>query len=332
MKYRPDMDGLRAISVAAVIGFHAFPAIVPGGFIGVDVFFVISGFLISGLIFDELMDGRFSFIGFYARRVRRIFPALLVVMAACLVFGWFALFSDEYRLLGEHTAGASAFVVNALLWNETGYFAPAAASRPLLHLWSLAIEEQFYVLWPLIVVLAWRRLPILLVAIGLTSISFALNVSRVGADQAEAFYILHTRFWELLSGGVLLYMAWSGWRLSGAPRELAGLVGLGLIVYAAFGITDLVFYPGWEALLPVGVRAGWGRHVAAELKARFPRLIVFDPMNTLCGPHTCGLTRDGKFLYADDNHLSDYGSAVARHGTSYFAATWFTLSRFATWL
>ena len=156
-KYRPDIDGLRAIAVLSVVGFHAFPSWVNGGFIGVDVFFVISGFLISGIIYENLDKGEFTFREFYARRIRRIFPALIVVMTACFAFGWFSLLADEYKQLGKHIAGGATFISNLLLWQESGYFDNSAETKPLLHLWSLGIEEQFYIIWPLLLWLTWKR-------------------------------------------------------------------------------------------------------------------------------------------------------------------------------
>ena len=164
-KYRADIDGLRAIAVLSVVGFHAFPKWVAGGFIGVDIFFVISGFLISTIIFGNLTAGTFSFIEFYSRRVRRIFPALLLLLIACYAFGWFALLADEYKQLGKHIAGGAGFVSNLVLWNERGYFDNSAVTKPLLHLWSLGIEEQFYIVWPLLLWLA-SRLRVNLLAVG----------------------------------------------------------------------------------------------------------------------------------------------------------------------
>src|SRR5438477_8059744 len=149
--YRPDIDGMRALAVLAVVAFHAFPSIVRGGFVGVDVFFVISGFLISGIIFSALERKTFSLVGFYIRRIRRIFPALVVVLLATLLFGWFLLFPDEYRELGKHVVASAAFANNLLLWRESGYFDTIATQKPLLHLWSLGIEEQFYLSYPLLV-------------------------------------------------------------------------------------------------------------------------------------------------------------------------------------
>ena len=146
MKYRPDIDGLRAISVLGVLVFHYFPNLLPGGFVGVDVFFVISGFLIGGLIFDEIEKGGLDFARFYGRRIRRIFPALVLVLVGTYVAGWFILFPWEFRQLGKHLVAAALFVSNFALVQEAGYFDAAFQTKPLLHLWSLAIEEQFYIL------------------------------------------------------------------------------------------------------------------------------------------------------------------------------------------
>ena len=149
-KYRPDIDGLRAIAVLSVVGFHAFPEWISGGFIGVDIFFVISGFLISTIIFENLDKGDFSISDFYSRRIRRIFPALALILFFCYGFGWLYLLSDDFALLGKHIAGGAGFSANIVLWNESGYFNKAADVKPLLHLWSLGIEEQFYLVWPIL--------------------------------------------------------------------------------------------------------------------------------------------------------------------------------------
>ncbi|MBR4876967.1 MAG: acyltransferase, partial [Rhodocyclaceae bacterium] len=147
-KYRPDIDGLRAVAVLAVVAFHAFPRWLPGGFVGVDVFFVISGYLISTILLENLARDTFSFTTFYMRRIRRIFPALAVVLAASFAFGWYSLFADEFASLGKHMAAGAGFVANLVLWFEAGYFDTASELKPLLHLWSLGIEEQFYLVWP----------------------------------------------------------------------------------------------------------------------------------------------------------------------------------------
>jgi peptidoglycan/LPS O-acetylase OafA/YrhL len=144
-KYRPEIDGLRAIAVLSVVGYHTFPQWVRGGFIGVDIFFVISGFLISTIILCSLAGKGFSYREF---DVRRIFPALLPVMAATFALGWYVLLADEFRQLGKHVMASAGFVSNLVLWGEAGYFDTAAEAKPLLHLWSLAVEEQFYIFWP----------------------------------------------------------------------------------------------------------------------------------------------------------------------------------------
>jgi len=141
-QHRADIDGLRAIAVLSVIAFHAFPNWMPGGFIGVDIFFVISGYLISTILFSSLKKGDFSFIDFYSRRIRRIFPSLLIVLLSCIFIGWFILLPDEYIQLGNHVGAAASFVSNFLLWNEAGYFDVIANRKILLHLWSLSLEVQ----------------------------------------------------------------------------------------------------------------------------------------------------------------------------------------------
>ena len=142
MIYRPEIDGLRAFAVLSVVVFHAFPSWLKGGFIGVDVFFVISGFLITSYILENLDKGHFSFADFFGRRVRRIFPALILVMACSLAFGWFALLADEYAQLGKHVASGTTFITNFILVYDSGYFDNAAETKPMLHLWSLAFLIQ----------------------------------------------------------------------------------------------------------------------------------------------------------------------------------------------
>ena len=178
LAYRPDIDGLRAVAVLAVVAFHAFPDLVRGGFVGVDIFFVISGFLISTIIYRGMDTRAFRFHTFYSRRIKRLFPALLAVMIASYLFGWFALFSDEFKQLGKHIAGGSAYVSNIILWTEAGYFDNSAATKPMLHLWSLGIEEQFYLIWPFVIWLLYRfRINILFATVTIAAISFAWNLN-----------------------------------------------------------------------------------------------------------------------------------------------------------
>jgi peptidoglycan/LPS O-acetylase OafA/YrhL len=202
--YRPDIDGLRAVAVISVVVFHAFPDWIKGGFIGVDVFFVISGYLISRIIIENLDNDSFKFPEFYYKRIKRIFPSLLIVLIACYAFGWFALLPDEYKQLGKHIAGGVGFISNFILWGEEGYFDNSAATKPLLHLWSLGIEEQFYIVWPFILWLAWKRkCNILWVTFLVIFISYWCNNEQVKESNVAAFYSPITRFWELLAGSMI---------------------------------------------------------------------------------------------------------------------------------
>jgi peptidoglycan/LPS O-acetylase OafA/YrhL len=271
--YRPDIDGLRAIAVLAVIGFHAFPAWIRGGFVGVDVFFVISGYLISTILLTAMERGSFRFSQFYVRRIRRIFPALIVVLVGCLVAGWLVLFSVEYMALGKHVAGSAGFVSNFLLWNEAGYFDKAAATKPLLHIWSLGIEEQFYIIWPLLLYLTWKRraaTPTLLLL--LLIVSFTFNVRSAHVDPAADFYSPLTRFWELMAGALLAYLSLHKYDLAERPHKpprpalqvtgalaapgtiasnVVAFAGLVLIVASVLTLDGTREFPGWWALLPV---------------------------------------------------------------------------------
>lgn len=269
-KYRPDIDGMRAIAVMSVVLFHAFPTWLPGGFIGVDIFFVISGYLISTIIFGSLQSGSFSFRAFYSRRINRIFPALIVVLASCYMLGWFTLFPDEFQQLGKHLAGGSVFISNFVLWSESGYFDNTAGLKPLLHLWSLGIEEQFYILWPVLLWAAWKlRLNFLvLLAIAICA-SFIANIEYRETHPSATFYLPHSRSWELLLGALLAYAASRKGRqplslnhiTSSAPfhkgtgrypdalADLSSAAGLALLGYGFFNITSAGF-PGWQAVIP----------------------------------------------------------------------------------
>src|SRR5205823_4771217 len=176
--YRPDIDGLRAFAVLSVVLYHAFPNAVRGGYVGVDVFFVISGVLISSILFTEITEHRFTLTNFYGRRIRRIFPALAVCLAAVLAYGFVCLMPSELAQLGKHVFFGAGFLSNIALWSETGYFDGTASLKPLLHLWSLGIEEQFYILWPALLWVAFRmkaKVGRLLVVLFLAS--FAINIA-----------------------------------------------------------------------------------------------------------------------------------------------------------
>jgi peptidoglycan/LPS O-acetylase OafA/YrhL len=202
--YRPDIDGLRAIAVLVVVGYHAFPARIPGGYIGVDIFFVISGYLITDIIFRKMVAGTFTIADFYQRRVRRIFPALIVVTAVTFAIGWFYLPPKDFQSLGTNIAGGAVFIQNIVLLGQVGYFDLAAARKPLLHLWSLGIEEQYYIAWPLILlaVRRWRLNAVTLTFI-LIIASFWLDLAVLKKNVDLAFYLPFTRAWELLIGSAL---------------------------------------------------------------------------------------------------------------------------------
>jgi peptidoglycan/LPS O-acetylase OafA/YrhL len=204
--YRRDIDGLRALAVLLVVTFHAFPRWMPAGFIGVDIFFVISGYLISQIIFRSLAEADFSFGEFYAHRIRRIFPALILVLLAVYVAGWFLLLPDEYKLLGKHIAGSMGFVQNFMLWREAGYFDVASEIKPLLHLWSLAVEEQFYLIFPVTAWLLWRlNLNLLTFVVFSAFVSFWISHKGVHGDAVKAFFAPQSRFWELMVGASLAH-------------------------------------------------------------------------------------------------------------------------------
>jgi peptidoglycan/LPS O-acetylase OafA/YrhL len=250
-QYRPDIDGLRAIAVMLVIYYHAFPHALPGGFVGVDVFFVISGFLITDIIARELGEKRFSLPGFYARRIRRIFPALIVVLAAVLVLGWLWMLPAAYAQLGSDVFASAAFSANIALLLQSGYFDIESARKPLLHLWSLGIEEQFYLAWPLILLLAVRlRWRILAVAAVLGLASLALDVTLIGRDPVATFYLPFTRAFELLAGAALA-RGWSFGGKTAAASNGQAAMGLLLIALAAGLLDSHRAFPGWWAFLPV---------------------------------------------------------------------------------
>jgi len=255
--YRRDIDGLRAFAILSVLLYHAEPGWVPGGFVGVDVFFVISGYLISRIILGRLNAGSFTFADFYARRVRRIFPALTVVLIATFGIGWYCLFPDEYSLLGKHIAGGAGFLSNLILWKEAGYFDPAAEFKPLLHLWSLGIEEQFYLLWPLLLVLTSkvRRGPLLIMG-AIAAASFLLNLAWIADHGVRVFYLPITRFWELAAGGMLAHVHLASQqdrhRIPASLLQVSkSMLGLVLLFISAFAFSRQDLYPGWRAALPV---------------------------------------------------------------------------------
>jgi peptidoglycan/LPS O-acetylase OafA/YrhL len=274
--YRPDIDGMRALAVLSVVIFHAFPNLVKGGFIGVDIFFVISGYLISGIIFRGLDENRFSFASFYSHRIKRIFPALIVVLAFVLVAGWFLLLPDEFRQLGKHMAASVVYLQNYALAGESGYFDVASELKPLTHMWSLAIEEQFYLLFPILAVCAWRvGLNLLALIVVALAASFYVNIHGVKLNPSIVYYLPQIRFWELLAGSVLAYVDLYKRNLvletlekivfcriffSRPPEpirqkkilcNLISAAGLALIVVSLYVIERGFSFPGWWGIGPV---------------------------------------------------------------------------------
>lgn len=254
INYRPEIDGLRAIAVLLVVIYHAFPSIIPGGFIGVDIFFVISGFLITSILKAEISTGKYSIKEFYRRRIDRLFPALLLVMFSVYIFGWFTLFSDEFMQLGKQLAGGAGFIANIVLYSETGYFNATSATKPFLHLWSLGIEEQFYLLFPIILYFSYKKkLNLVLVVCVITVVSFALNIFSINENIERTFYLPQYRHWELLLGAVLALQL-HGEKGKQPKKWLAvtlTVLSVSTILITAFLLTSSVPFPGWYALLPV---------------------------------------------------------------------------------
>lgn len=279
--YRSDIDGLRAIAVIGVVLYHAFPSLIIGGFTGVDVFFVISGYLISGNIYKTLANDGFSFVEFYRRRVRRIFPSLAFVVISCMVFGWFALYPVEYSQLGKHAALGAGFISNIGFYNENGYFDVSAITKPLLHLWSLGVEEQFYIIWPLIVILLLRLGRFFVIgAIAIAAASFIASLTVIHTDQPAAFYLPQYRFWELAAGAIVAYVARNGWR---APTITAWFGVAFIAISYAFSPEGPAF-PGYWAILPVlgaclvisSTPDGWmNQKVMGNRVAKFIGLVSF---------------------------------------------------------
>ena len=277
--YRADIDGLRGLAVLAVVAFHFWPGLFPAGFLGVDVFFVISGYVIALAILREHAAQSFRFSSFYARRVKRIFPALLVVLCLTWIMGWVALPPGDFANLGKHIAAGGTFTSNFLLWSETGYFNAEAAGKPLLHLWSLGIEEQFYIFFPCALWLALKagRKAGPLIGI-LLALSFAGCLYATRAHRSIAFYFPFTRLWEILLGCALASFESQaprpgGWFPAPFSRECASILGLLLILPMLAGFRFHASFPGFLALLPTlgaalivfgGRNAAFNHHVLAR--------------------------------------------------------------------
>ena len=250
IKYRAEIDGLRALAVLPVILFHAGVGAFSGGFVGVDVFFVISGFLITQILLNDLEAGKFSLITFYERRARRILPALFFVVICCIPFAWLWMLPTQARDFSQSLIAVSLFASNFLFWSESGYFETAAEDKPLLHTWSLAVEEQFYVLFPLLLLLLWRRgSRVTLLCIAVTSVlSLVASEWMQRSDPTGNFFLAPSRAWELMAGSMAAY--WVQYRRP-VPNDLLALLGLVLIVSAIFVYDHATPFPGIYAIPPV---------------------------------------------------------------------------------
>ncbi|WP_421699312.1 acyltransferase family protein [Ancylobacter sp.] len=251
MKYRSEIDGLRAVAVVPVILFHAGFGAFSGGYVGVDVFFVISGYLITVILLNEIEAGTFSIARFYERRARRILPALSVVMLACLPFAWLWMIPDQLKEFGQSVTAVVFFVSNFLFWKEEGsYFAAAAELKPLLHTWSLAVEEQYYLFAPLTLAALWRfgRRRLFWMVVGVAVLSLLATEWGWRYAPRANFYLPQFRIWELLAGSICGFLA-----TSHAPRASNGLsaLGLGMILFAIFAFDEATPFPSLYALVPV---------------------------------------------------------------------------------
>ena len=277
MGYRPDIDGLRAIAVGLVVIYHAFPHRVSGGFIGVDIFFVISGYLISHQILSDLRSGNFSFRSFFIRRVRRLFPAMLLVTSVVIIAGWYLLYDDEFAELGRHVVSTMTFSNNFNLIQESGYFDVASEAKPLLHFWSLAVEEQFYILWPFVLYAGFRRrISVFGIIWLLLGLSFAFALLMDGVNPVQNFYLPVGRLWEMLFGAHLAAFSlaqdrsvphftflrrWpasllqglsdSSERLRQGASELCFVAAFSLLLVALYLFDGETPHPSYPTLLPV---------------------------------------------------------------------------------
>lgn len=273
MQYRPEIDGLRTVAVMPVLLFHAGLGLFGGGYVGVDIFFVISGYLITSIILNDIEKGRFSVVTFYERRARRILPALLLVVVCCIPFAWAWIPPPEFKEFARSVGAVALFVSNVLFWKESGYFATVAEEKPLLHTWSLAVEEQYYVIFPLFLLVMWRagRRPTFYVICAVAVLSLLYSEWGSRAFRSANFYLAQSRVWELLAGSICAFLLQHRAPYANNMASIAGLAAIGVAVFLFDKTTP---FPSLYALLPVGgtaliiLFAGSGTWVAQLLSAR----------------------------------------------------------------
>ena len=250
MKYRAEIDGLRALAVLPVIFFHAGFEWFSGGFVGVDVFFVISGYLITTILIEDIEKKRFSLVNFYERRARRILPALFFVMFVCIPFAWMWMLPSQMKDFSESLIAVSLFTSNILFWREGGYFAGASEEKPLLHTWSLAVEEQYYLLFPIFLLLAWRfgKNRVFWTVVIFAAISLALSEWGWRNKASANFYLAPTRAWELFAGSIAAFFVLKRGVQSNNALSLLGLVAIGFSIFFYDKTTP---FPSIYALVPV---------------------------------------------------------------------------------
>ena len=249
--FRPDIAGLRAIAVIAVVLYHFGVKGFSGGFVGVDIFFVISGFLMTGIIFSKIEINKFSFIDFYLARAKRIIPALAVLCLVLLVCGWFFLIPGDFRTLGKHAASSISFLSNFIFWREAGYFDASSHEKWLLHTWSLSVEWQFYIIYPLIIFTLKKILDTQSIKLSIATLaisSFGLSIYIGNNWPSAGFYLFPTRAWEMLAGGIVfLYPL----RVSSKNARILEAMGLLILAYSIIQFSSSDVWPGWKAIIPI---------------------------------------------------------------------------------
>jgi len=293
LSYRPDVDGLRALAVLAVVLFHYRVPGFSGGFVGVDIFFVISGYLITGLIVKETAENRFSLRRFYERRVRRIFPALFAMLAVATVAAALLFFPTSFERFGKSLLATAVFGSNFEFWREAGYFDVSADQKPLLHLWSIAVEEQFYLIFPALILLIGMRskLKLIMAVATVFAASLAFSIWCIYHAHMAGYYLLPSRMWELMLGALLaigrLHVP-EKWKL----HELAAAAGLVLIAYGAFRYSHATPFPGVAALAPclgaaLVIAAGEGAGINRVLSLRPVVFVGLISTRSTCGTGPC---------------------------------------------